>query len=667
MMLLGLAGPVNLPAGSVRVGTFPQLVSVRYTSADGLTNPITGIACSGDRIYVRTAAGAMTLDGSRWRAVRPGEAYPEPTAKPPTALPGGRAVLSAARTRSGEWWAVASDGAFRLANGKWTPLGLPKRYVAHQPMPNIDLEIHQIMPDPSGHVWLATTFGACLTDGADWWQPLDRSDGMPYEVLNCLASAPNGDLWGGTDEGAWRLRNGEFRYFWGKRWLPGNRVSGIAVDTRSRAWIATDNGVAMIEERPMTLPEKAAHLEQITGARHSRSGWIAGCQLKVPGKPEEGFTHHASDNDGLWTAIYVAAEAFRYSATKDPAAAESGRKSMNALLDLVRLSGYEGFPARAIIRKGENVTGYDPDETVRVPGETDKIWYESPTHPGVLCKGDTSSDELDGHYFAWYVYHELAATADEKKEIARICRAVTDNLLKHDFTLVGHTGRKTRWGVFGPQYLNLDPAWVEERGLNSLELLCYLKVAHHICGDKRFADAYEMLIRDHHYLINTLLYRRDTPRWRVNFSDDELAYCVYYPLLMLEKAPDRRAILLRSLSETWAGLRDEDRAWYNVTCAALTGEPARIERAVACLQDWAWEQVNWGVKNSHRHDVTLSISPLGGRALMDRVLPWSEQRVMRWNGNPFAPDSGGDGGSEEDAGGWLLAYWMGRHHNLITH
>lgn len=667
MIAFGSGQPANTPSGAIRVGPFPQTAAVRYTKADGLDGEITAIVTAEDRVFVRTSAGVFTLDETRWRALNSSETPPAfaPTLPQSDAAPG--MVLSAARTRRGDWWAVTSQGPYRLSNGTWTPLELPRRYAIHQPMPNIDLEIRHISADASGHVWLATTFGAYVTDGADWWQGIDRTDGMPYQVLNCLGHAPNGDLWGGTDQGVWRMRNGQFRYYWGKRWLPGNRVVGLAVDGRSRAWVATDGGVAMIEDRTMTLPEKAAHYEDITQARHSRSGWVAGCRLKEPGRPEAGFVHDASDNDGLWTAIYVAAEAFRFAATKDEEAARFGRTSMNALLDLVRLSGYPGFPARAIIRKGETVDGYDPGETVRVVGESDKIWYESPTHPGVLCKGDTSSDELDGHYFAWYVYHELAATADEKREIARICRAVTDNLLKNDFTLVGHTGRKTRWGVFGPQYLNEDPAWVEERGLNSIEMLCYLKVAHHICGDARFAEAYEMLIREHHYLLNTLLYRRNTPWWAINFSDDELAYCVYYPLLQLEKAPDRRAILLRSLATTWEGLRQEDRAWYNVSYAALTGDAAAMDRAVACLQEWPWELVNWATRNSHRHDVSLRHAPMLGRAMMDRVLPWSEQRIMRWNGNPFAPDSGGDGTSEDDGGAWLVAYWMARYHGLIVH
>jgi hypothetical protein len=417
----------------------------------------------------------------------------------------------------------------------------------------------------------------------------------------------------------------------------------------------------------MTMLEKAAHYETITQNRHNRDGWIAGCELVTAGEPEKGHVPHASDNDGLWTSLYVAAESFRYAVDRSDEAKRNARQSMNALLDLVRLSGYPGFPARAMIRKGERVTGYDPNETVRVEGESEKIWYESPTHPGVLCKGDTSSDELDGHYFAWYIYDKLVADDAEKKEIARVCRAVTDNLLQHEYTLVGHTGRKTRWGVFGPKCLNEDPRWVDERGLNSLEMLCYLKVAYHLCGDERYARAYENLIEQHHYLINTLLYRREAPWYTVNFSDDELAYCVYYPLLMLETQPDRRSLLMASLETTWRGLRNENRAWYNVEYAALTGEDGLLGAAVETLQDWPWELIHWSIRNSHRNDVELRVLPGRRSVLLSRVLPYSELRVMRWNGNPFEPDGGGDGRSEDDGGAWLLAYWMARHHALISH
>lgn len=656
------------PAHSIAVAKFPQLIARRYTSAHGLPEgAVEAVKVLGDRIYAFAAGQTLIYDGDRWRACKPGDSPPSFAPDPADTGPADEPILSSALTVSGERWITTRLGAFRKTPEGWRPLELPRRYAAHQVMPDIDLTIRSVQQDKSGHVWLVTDRGAYVTDGADWWQPLDQRDGMPFVPLNCLTIAPNGDLWGGTNEGAWRLRNGAWRYFWGRRWLPGNVVNGIAVDPSGSVWVATDAGVACIEERTVTLPEKAEHFEKITQARHVRDGWVSGCGLRVPGEPERGFLPHASDNDGLWTAIYVAAESFRYAVDRSAEARKYASRSMDALLDLVRLSGYPGFPARAIVRKGEVVSGFDANETVRIDGETDKIWYASPTHPEVLCKGDTSSDELDGHYFAWYVFHELVADVEQKKEIARVCREVTDNLLRNDYSLVGHTGRKTRWGVFGPQYLNEDPRWVEERGLNSLELLAYLKVAQHICGDERYSQAYEDLITKHHYLLNTLLYRRQAPWYAVNFSDDELAYCVYYPLLQLERAPERRAVLLASLATTWQGLREENRAWYNLQYAALSGQPGRVEAAVECLTDWPWELIHWTVRNSHRHDVELRIAPGRRGPWLSRVLRFSELRVMRWNGNPFEPDGGGDGSREDDGAAWLLAYWMGRYHGLIAH
>src|SRR5262249_1646174 len=156
------------------------------------------------------------------------------------------------------------------------------------------------------------------------------------EVMTCLHLAPNGDVWGGTAEGAWRLRDGRFRYFWGRRWLPGNHVRQVWTDDRGRAWIDTDGGLACIEERPITLRDKAAHFDAITDQGHNRRGFINEIVLKVPGDPGQGYVFEVSDNDGLWNAICVGAMAFRYAATKDPAARKQARQALDAMLELER-------------------------------------------------------------------------------------------------------------------------------------------------------------------------------------------------------------------------------------------------------------------------------------------------------------------------------------------
>jgi hypothetical protein len=44
-------------------------------------------------------------------------------------------------------------------------------------------------------------------------------------------------------------------------------------------------------------------------------------------------------------------------------------------------------------------------------------------------KGDTSSDEVDGHYFAYAVYYDVAATEDEKREIRPFVARITDHII----------------------------------------------------------------------------------------------------------------------------------------------------------------------------------------------------------------------------------------------
>jgi hypothetical protein len=532
-----------------------------------------------------------------------------------------------------------------------------------------------VAADRLGHLWAATDAGLYVTDGDQCWHHLGRQDGMPYEALTCLHLAANGDVWAGTPEGAWRLRQGQFRYFWGRRWLPGNRVRAAWTDVRGRAWLDTDGGWACIQERPTTLAQKAAHFDQITQQRHNRRGFISQIHLEVPGDPAAGYRVEVSDNDGLWNAVYLGAMAFRYGATRDPAARRQARQALEALLDLERLTGIPGYPARAVVTDDElraGIDGVDLGEKVRVPGEDDKIWFRSPVDATVWCKGDTSSDEMDGHYFAWYVYHELVADAAERRQLAAVVRRATDHILAHGYTLVGHTGRKTRWGIWAPGLLNRDPFYAAERPLNSLEILAYLKIAEHVTGDVKYARAASELIRRHHYLLNTLLIRRGPQgQWAgINHSDDEMLYLMYYALLRLEGDPDRRRLLLESITRTWeeaAGeqsIRRERSPLYNFIYGATTGRPCDVGEAIQTLEDWPWDLTDWTVRNSHRHDVQLKPAPAGrrGRAELDRVLPASERRLARWNGNPWEPDGGGAGRQEDDGAAWALAYWIGVYH-----
>ena len=646
-LLAGIA--LALAPTAARSGTYPQLIATQYARDAKLPD---GVA--------RPEPRFDEVDRSR--------------------LPEGLKVLAAARAANGRVWVLTDGGPFRSTADGYERLEVgPRHPEPGQREVHWNTRIQTLTADPLGQIWIGTDRGVFLSDGEQWWLKLGRHDGMPYEDVRAIHLAPNGDVWGGTPEGAWRLRDGVFRYFWGRRWLPDNEVVAVWTDAEGRAWLETKSGLACIEDRPTTLAQKAAHYNEILQSRHNRRGYIAAIDLAEPGVVDRDTIYDVSDNDGLWTSMYVAAQALRYAATKDPAAREEGGRSLNALLDLERLSGIPGFPARAMVTDEEiaaGVRGYDPEGKVHAIGETAKVWYRSPARPGLWCKGDTSSDELDGHYFAWYLYHDLAADDAEKAEIAGVVRRVTDGILANNLTLVDHTTRKTRWGVWSPELINKDPLFYDLRALNSIEILMFLKVAGHITGDAKYAEAADKLIKEHHYLLNSLLMRRyEGGRWAdINHSDDELLYLSYYPLLMLEKDPAKRRILAQSIARTWEpiegeqSIRAERSPFYNYVYGATTGRRCDAEDARETLQDWPWDLVAWTTKNSHRHDVRIKHEPGLRRinAELDRVLSPAERTQARWNANPWRADWGGDGRREDDGVAWTLSYWLGVYHGYIA-
>ena len=87
--------------------------------------------------------------------------------------------------------------------------------------------------------------------------------------------------------------------------------------------------------------------------------------------------------------------------------------------------------------------------------------------------------------------------------------AITDHLINHNYELIDHDGKPTRWGRFSPEVLNGN-ILQGTRGLNSLSILSYLKVAEHMTGDAKYRQAYQSLVESHSYATNVLDPKRRT-------------------------------------------------------------------------------------------------------------------------------------------------------------
>ena len=68
----------------------------------------------------------------------------------------------------------------------------------------------------------------------------------------------NGSVWFGTSDGAFMLKaDGKFNYYFGERWLPGNKVTDISTGPKHSVLVTTDKGLGQICFKKMTLHDKA--------------------------------------------------------------------------------------------------------------------------------------------------------------------------------------------------------------------------------------------------------------------------------------------------------------------------------------------------------------------------------------------------------------------------
>jgi hypothetical protein len=477
---------------------------------------------------------------------------------------------------------------------------------------------------------------------------------LPVTSFTVIAVQSPSVTWIGTRQGTIRLGQ-DYRvreYFAGARWLPDDHVTGIGFDGTA-TWIETGRGYVRIEYKPMTLPEKSRSFVDRVQARHNRWGLTADSHLRVPGDLSSNQMM-SSDNDGLWTAMYVAAECFRYRVTGEADARENARRGMQAIMRLEAITGIPGFPARSFIKVGEDTQ----------PGDGE--WHDTPDKAW-RWKGDTSSDEIVGNFFVYPLYYDLVADEAEKPALRGAIDRITNHILDNNYQLTDVDGQPTRWGWWGPAAIWEDP---DETGLRALHMLSHLRVALSMTASSEYRSkyrrAYDDLINTHKYHL-LLRNQKVMVPGHINHSDDELAFLSFYPLLRYETDATLLESYRQGLERSWQIERPERNPLWNFIYAAGTGAQD-FDRAesIRTLQEIPLDQIRWTVTNSHRLDVP--IDPMADRfkrrqALV--VLPYDELPMWKWNGNPYNLDGGNAGRSEDDGAHFLLPYWMGRYHKLI--
>ncbi len=565
-------------------------------------------------------------------------------------------------------------------------------------------DVRAVAWDARSRLAFASPQGVGIRDHDGAWRLFGVAEGaIPYADFTAATFAADRALWLGTRIGAIRFDGRSWEYRQGPRWLPDDRVGSIApAGDDGDVVLATSTGVSRIALVPMTLAEKARRFEAAIDRRHRRTpyGFVGAARLRAPGDLTW-WRNGDSDNDGLWTAMYGAGECFAYAATRDPAAKRRARAVFEALrfLGTVTQGGSHPAPSGFVARTILPTDGPDPnagrlERDRRKREEEDALWkvidprWPTSADGRWFWKADTSSDELDGHFFFYARYHDLVAeTPAEKREVADVVRAITDHLIANRFSLIDHDGKPTRWANYGPHLLNHDPDWWEERGLNSLSILSYLAIAAHVTGDARYRREADRLIDEHGYALNVLYPKAQSGPGSGNQSDDEMAFMGLYDLCVFETDPARRRMWSYAFHRYWLRERPERNPLFDFLYAGacreaewrdawgrldLSPQGDWLEESVDTLRRYPLDRIDWPVKNSHRLDIVpLPPSARPGEerpvgSLRDgRVLPIDERFVEHWNHDPWRLDQGGRGQKLADGASFLLPYWLGRHHGFI--
>lgn len=684
---------------------FNQDIATIHTVKLGLSEePIISIELEGSVPVASTASQSFKWNGSDWKSIKKTKESELLSTKN---LPDNAGTVLATVEYNNKTVAGTSNGLYiESSKNKWEQLLPVDENYSWSPK-----NVAALVIDSEGNLWIGANQGVGRYNGSTW-KLFTGKEGLPYNHFTCATAGLNGIVWFGTEIGAIRVENEYFYYRFSRRWLPENHVNDIVVDENGTAWIGTNNGIGQIDSKQVTLEEKATHFTKLTEDRHNRmGGFIAPNELKEPFNIDS-YELGISDNDGMYTSMYGAAQAFRYAVTGDKEAKELADRSFKACKWLVDITHEAGFPARVIIPIDyrEPVNEIYSREYNKRHQKSDPFWKDIfPRFPlsedgKYRYKCDTSSDELAGHYFFYGIYYDLVAeTEEEKAAVREVVGDITDHLVRNGFMLKDHDGKSTRWGNFSPDYFNSVWGW-DQRGLNSLVMLSFLNVASHVTGDPKYEATAKMLRDEHKYHINAMHAKEFFPPENVVPWDNNISLMSMYGLYNYEKDPELLLMYRKSLEFGWLHISKQKNAFWNSIYGGLSqkfvkdagkgmfanesvfpenrlyvsheaamyeGWDARSADILETLQRTPYDLVGYEMDNMHRLDIIADQTPAQKYGMGWRndgyAVPVDERGHVRLDRDGFAllyREVGG-GKSEQEGTFYLLPYYMAKYHNLI--
>ena len=439
---------------------------------------------------------------------------------------------------------------------------------------------------------------------------------------------------------------------------------------------------------PETLAQKAAAYDaRVLGLHaHAQMPWVVDVVV-APGTDPERATRDdvvhwwSGENDGLFSGLVMAAQAYRYAVTKDPAAREVLATLLEGERMRMDITGVPGLFTRQLIPPGIEGLACPSDPMMYVPSPEKRgnKWvrigqggcaevadaqgaFHATSHCGLQrfagwCFLDNiSQDEYIGHVFALGAVARVVDDPELRGKAVEMLDQIGDHLAAHDMAFVDWDGRATQWGKMYPGAPGDTPGYLAVLGMSFVAT----------AGDP--APAWE-----HHF--------DQIDQWTgadgcgANWNNLSMLAASFYMLLSAEPDAARRATYRDAFAQslvaplgTSRGILAQRNAWYDLLWAAHAEQPA-----YAAVEDAVCQLRQFPRSNHQVARDTASLAPEACLGRQDESLaatpfPIADRcsATFAYWGNPYERSSCTDEPTIiRQPGSYLLPYWMGRYHGFI--
>ncbi len=486
-----------------------------------------------------------------------------------------------------------------------------------------------------------------------------------------------------------------------------------------------------------TLAAKAAYYDWIGPKLHQepKSGshedtarmYNVDCDGPVPVEivPDDQLPNcvlRSSENNGLWTSMYVASQCFRYGATGDAEALANALRTLKGTYELMQITGRPGLYAREASDPGiapiqtcpEDPMEYRPPEEgtrkgnywVKVDTDGCMLDYHSDSaewvkHPDVCTdlkyagrcwKRNVSKDEYSGHAYAAGVCAKVVDDPAVRGLATEILSKIAHHLKDNAYWLTDYDGLETRYGSIHAMSLDHIP------GFNAKLALVWVKSAAMASGEQELIDEYYKCLLQSDGELRCIERETEFPvdyttfldelglkiGCQTNFDNVSMMMLAYLNEIWFEPSKAERARFRALFEQASRGPDTDDRdiwsmkvPFYNFMIAAAEGDEAmtaeRRNLIESMVNDGICVLKNFQETQIERDEDTTVLESVCESdrhgPLIDGIVPIEDRcpATFEWWGDPSSVEKCSFNPNVADnPAGFLAPYWMGRYFGFIS-